>query len=50
MNKGELLDYFKQYGIREQSDGRNVVLIFPTGMKTIVQNGCFPSHSTSDAS
>ena len=26
--KGELLDYFKQYGIQEQSDGRHVVLIF----------------------
>ena len=43
--KGELLDYFKQYGIQEQSDGKN----FPKGMQTIVQNTCFPSNSTSEA-
>ena len=48
--KCELLDYYKQYGIQEQTDGRHVVLIFPKGMKTIVQNACFSSHCTSEAS
>ena len=48
--KCELLDYYKQYRIQEQTDGRHVVLIFPKGMKTIVQNACFSSHCTSEAS
>ena len=48
--KCELLDYYKQYGIQEQTDGRHVILIFPKGMKTIVQNACFSSHCTSEAS
>ena len=48
--KCELLDYYKQYGIQEQTDGRHVVLIFPKGMKTIVQNACFSSHCTLEAS
>ena len=48
--KCELLDYYKQYGIQEQTDGRHVVLIFPKGMKTIVQNACFTSHCTLEAS
>ena len=34
--KGELLDYYKQYGIQEHTDGRHVVLIIPKGMKSIV--------------
>ncbi len=35
--------------MQEHSDGRHVVLIFPDGMKTIMQNACFPSHSKSEA-
>ena len=47
--KGELLDYYKQYGIQEHTDGRHVVLIIPKGMKSIVQNVCFPSLCTLEA-
>ncbi len=47
--KGELLDHYKQHGMQEHSDGRHAVLIFPDGMKTIMQNACFPSHSKSEA-
>lgn len=47
--KVQLLDYYKQYGIQEHTDGRHVVLIFPKGMKTIVQNACFPPHCKSGA-
>ena len=39
--KGELLDYYKKYGIQEHTDGRHVVLIIPKGMKSIVQNVLF---------
>ena len=46
--KGEL-DYYKQYGIQEHTDGRHVVLIIPKGMKSIVQNVCFPSLYTLEA-
>ncbi len=38
--KGELLDYFHKYGIQEQSDGKNVVLLFPKGMQEILQSSC----------
>ena len=36
--KGELLDYYKQYGIQEHTDIRHVVLIliFPKGIKSII--------------
>ena len=47
--KGELLDNYKQYGVHEYTDGRHVDLIIPKGMKSIVQNVCFPSLYTLEA-
>ena len=39
----------KQYGVQGHTDGRHVVLIIPKGMKSIVQNVCFPSLYTLEA-
>lgn len=36
--KGELIDYFQKYGIQEQSDGKNVLLIFPEGMHSLLRS------------
>ncbi len=48
--KGELLDYFQKYGIQEQSDGKNVVLLFPKGMQELLQSSCILSECKSEAS
>ena len=47
--KGELPYFYKQYGIQENTDGRHGLLIIPKGMKSIVQNVCFPSLYTLEA-
>ena len=47
--KGEFLDYYKQYGIQEHIDRRLVVLVIPKGVKSIMQNVCFPSLYTLEA-
>jgi len=53
--KEGLLDYFKKYGIQEQFDGNNVILLFPGGMQEILQNACllseykFPKHCQEDS-
>ncbi len=47
--KGELLDYFQKYGIQEQSDGKNVVLLFPKGMQEILRSSCCLSECKSEA-
>ena len=47
--KGELLDYFQKYGIQEQSDGKNVILIFPKGMQELLQSSCILSECKSEA-
>ncbi len=36
--KEELTDYFKEHGIQEQSEGKNVILLFPEGMHSLLQN------------
>ncbi len=34
----ELTDYSKEHGIQEQSEGKNVILLFPEGMHSLLQN------------
>ena len=43
--KGELLDYYKQYGTQEHTDGRHV-LIIPKRDEINLRNVCFPSLCT----
>ncbi len=47
--KKELLDYFKGHGIQEQSDGKQVIFVFPEGMQTLLKNVSIPSQMTSEA-
>ncbi len=47
--KKELLDYFKGHGIQEQSDGKQVIFVFPEGMHSLLKNVSIPSQMTSEA-
>ena len=35
--KESILNYFERYGIQEQSDGKNKILIFPEGIKSLLK-------------
>ena len=36
--KESILNYFESSGIQEQSDGKNKILIFPEGIKSLLKN------------
>ena len=41
--KESILNYFESSGIQEQSDGKNIILIFLDGIKSLPKNG-FDAH------
>ena len=41
--KESILNYFESSGIQEQSDGKNKILIFPEGIKSLLKNA-FDAH------
>ena len=47
--KEEILDHFQKYKIQEQSDGRHIILLFPEGMRALLQNTCLQSKLKSEA-
>ena len=47
--KEEILDHFHKYKIQEQSDGRHIILLFPEGMRALLQNTCLQSKLKSEA-
>ncbi len=48
--KKELLDYYsKGHGNQEQSDGKQVIFVFPEGMHSLLKNVFIPSQITSEA-
>ena len=47
--KVELLEHFQEWGIQEQTDGKNIVLFFPEGMHSLLKNITLPSQLNSEA-
>ena len=45
--KVELLEHFQECGIQEQTDGKNIVLLFPEGMYSRLKNITLPSQLNS---
>ena len=44
----ELLEHFQECGIQEQTDGKNIVLLFPEGMHTLLKNITLSSQLNSE--
>lgn len=47
--KVKLLDYFGDLGIQEQTDGKNVALIFPSGMEEMLKTALVEQNYESEA-
>ena len=47
--KRELMEYFQEHGMQEQSDGKHVIFVFPEGMHSFLRNISLPSQINSEA-
>ena len=40
--KRELMEHFQEHGMQEQSDGKQVIFVFPEGMHSLLGNISLP--------